>query len=625
MQSWITRQAHANWYSGSCFSTTYLDIVSCFENYDFLPEYSSQFKTIARHIVGGRKRALDMTFYSYNKVMERNVTVEKKLWSRRFCRKPFGVSRRLVCELLSWSTTKMQGTRYCPSCLSSDNVPYFRLIWRLAVVPICVIHKEFLQSRCGNCQAPVYLLIKNPYCDIGRCSKCGFSISKTKVEMPTLVQGDQAYDAASKIADLVTGKLTFKELGWQHSARDFFGALKFLTGLLGLFQEGSTFEIRKIWKDTELAYRSLGEIWPLILDPAKLEAIAKTNQIRFNRTITQHTCPTFFQVYRTRIHDTIDWALVNTQIAKLADFSSTLAVRKWKESLLNKVVETTGCNKKTLVSGINEKFARQTWKQTVQRLKENRIERVKEILRQLDSQGKEPSLKAVSRMTGLGYLPHYLEKLARPSRSEFKKRRRDYVVSQAHAVVSSLPEDKAITCKEIASRLGLKKWSLLAIPEVRMMVRQHNSRRNAILAEKFRRAVEANPVSLPPRTRVLARQVGCNEYDFTRRPFMNNIIREIIEEAKRNFRHFYSSFACHNKLCPEYNSSFSGHLIFRTTVGKTKTDRIQAVLRCSVCGHNSYFNLEDAPLQRDYSPNKFTRLEPIRLSVGDHSTITPSF
>lgn len=50
------------------------------------------------------------------------------------------------------------GQQYCPACLASDEVPYFRLEWRLRFVALCPVHKCLLADRCPACASPIYVL-----------------------------------------------------------------------------------------------------------------------------------------------------------------------------------------------------------------------------------------------------------------------------------------------------------------------------------------------------------------------------------------------------------------------------------------------------------------------------------
>lgn len=76
------------------------------------------------------------------------------------------------------------GLMYCPICLKSDEVPYFRRVWRLAFVTACSTHGVNLLDACPECGAAVI-----PHrVDIGpdavlprdrsliRCWKCGYDL-----------------------------------------------------------------------------------------------------------------------------------------------------------------------------------------------------------------------------------------------------------------------------------------------------------------------------------------------------------------------------------------------------------------------------------------------------------------
>lgn len=47
------------------------------------------------------------------------------------------------------------GQQFCPLCLKSDEVPYYRRTWRLAFMTICPTHDVLLHDRCPGCSAPL--------------------------------------------------------------------------------------------------------------------------------------------------------------------------------------------------------------------------------------------------------------------------------------------------------------------------------------------------------------------------------------------------------------------------------------------------------------------------------------
>lgn len=50
---------------------------------------------------------------------------------------------------------KSPGLSYCPACLASDSVPYFRRAWRLSFVTACPHHGLELLDACPECSAPL--------------------------------------------------------------------------------------------------------------------------------------------------------------------------------------------------------------------------------------------------------------------------------------------------------------------------------------------------------------------------------------------------------------------------------------------------------------------------------------
>lgn len=49
------------------------------------------------------------------------------------------------------SANDANGPMYCPHCLSTDTVPYYRLAWRLGFNTHCEVHHTLLLDRCPNC------------------------------------------------------------------------------------------------------------------------------------------------------------------------------------------------------------------------------------------------------------------------------------------------------------------------------------------------------------------------------------------------------------------------------------------------------------------------------------------
>ena len=75
--------------------------------------------------------------------------------------------------------------QYCPKCLKSDSIPYFRQSWRIATNEICPIHSVFLQLNCPHCQKHINLstysrLTSTLKKSLLYCNKCGKSLAQGK-------------------------------------------------------------------------------------------------------------------------------------------------------------------------------------------------------------------------------------------------------------------------------------------------------------------------------------------------------------------------------------------------------------------------------------------------------------
>lgn len=80
------------------------------------------------------------------------------------------------------------GQQYCPLCLGSDAVPYYRLSWRLAFMTFCPIHQVLLCDRCPDCHSPINFhrgeMGKGRVDDaheMSMCHECGFDLRKAAV------------------------------------------------------------------------------------------------------------------------------------------------------------------------------------------------------------------------------------------------------------------------------------------------------------------------------------------------------------------------------------------------------------------------------------------------------------
>lgn len=76
--------------------------------------------------------------------------------------------------------------KYCPACLASDRIPYFRQSWRLASTYICPLHRMILRDSCHECKQRINLSLCSPKSieqDRSRCllfcNRCGTSLGES--------------------------------------------------------------------------------------------------------------------------------------------------------------------------------------------------------------------------------------------------------------------------------------------------------------------------------------------------------------------------------------------------------------------------------------------------------------
>lgn len=60
------------------------------------------------------------------------------------------IGQKNEADRKSW-VSSVWVTRYCPTCLSGDEKPHLRLLWRLHFLPLCPEHGVLLQRACWKC------------------------------------------------------------------------------------------------------------------------------------------------------------------------------------------------------------------------------------------------------------------------------------------------------------------------------------------------------------------------------------------------------------------------------------------------------------------------------------------
>lgn len=83
----------------------------------------------------------------------------------------------------SWASKQSYGQQYCPMCLAGDEVPYFRLHWRLAFTTVCAEHGVLFLDRCPACAAAVQPMYCPPNVESAAiCWRCGFDLRRAETD-----------------------------------------------------------------------------------------------------------------------------------------------------------------------------------------------------------------------------------------------------------------------------------------------------------------------------------------------------------------------------------------------------------------------------------------------------------
>lgn len=274
LESWVARQAYANGYTVNTFVRTYLR--SRLRDFDFLSRTSEAFRLISETVDGGGGRTLQTTL----------PWLETELGLKQ----PEG----------DWLIPVWRaGRRYCAICLSSDTYPYFRLIWRVKLIPICLDHNVYLESQCKKCVTPASIWSLRRYQSIGECRKCGSVLSEASGQAVRPLG-----DMNKEIAELLGNVKTF----WPYRT-GLLNAVSFVLRLLKAKERRETTlralsEIQKSGGPEEGGPETKAlmlKAWSLLEDfPNLFEAfVAENRQVLDD--INWHRCPRVFVKFRPNL------------------------------------------------------------------------------------------------------------------------------------------------------------------------------------------------------------------------------------------------------------------------------------------------------------------------------------
>ena len=103
------------------------------------------------------------------------------------------------------------GLLFCPLCLRNEP-QLFRLSWRIAVAPVCIIHKVLLAECCPGCHHPVDVFRSNGKRRIGVCGRCQCELAEAKVQD---IEGAPGFELAIVVTQIMEGTLTTDAIGWK--------------------------------------------------------------------------------------------------------------------------------------------------------------------------------------------------------------------------------------------------------------------------------------------------------------------------------------------------------------------------------------------------------------------------
>jgi hypothetical protein len=165
--------------------------------------------------------------------------------------------------------------KYCPACLASDRIPYFRQSWRLASTYICPLHRLILRDSCHQCNQRIDLSCCSPKSieqDRSRCllfcNRCGTSLGESpsnaiareflsdvffrQEQIENLIRSTSSYWIPSQFS------LHHKIISYQHPTQKVWSVSNVQVILKSLIEcFGEPLNRKKIWNENRLALKNI--------------------------------------------------------------------------------------------------------------------------------------------------------------------------------------------------------------------------------------------------------------------------------------------------------------------------------------------------------------------------------
>ena len=140
------------------------------------------------------------------------------------------------------------GLQMCPLCLSEDKEPYFRLLWRISCVSVCVKHEILLLDRCCDCQTPLMfhrgdMGWRNQPVSLSmvRCSECDLCWTSRKTLKSLTEVVPDAVNFQKKLEHAIHSNWFYvQKFGYVHSI-NFFNGLRNILRILSINRQASDF------------------------------------------------------------------------------------------------------------------------------------------------------------------------------------------------------------------------------------------------------------------------------------------------------------------------------------------------------------------------------------------------
>lgn len=219
------------------------------------------------------------------------------------------------------------GNGFCPECLATDEVPHFRLSWRLAFMTHCPVHECQLINSCPSCHRrcwPETYANRHKFnarwLDLRHCPECGTDLSKAAVvfdgkhevssnlwKLLANDDGSQFSTSAMPMADYFRALWsTCRLLGRQIKRLSGKKDLEELQAVLPVYKTGRTLE--KQTGQVRQALLSMA-IWLLDDWPSRFVATCKAADItRADFGATDNCSPPWFdEVVRDHLNGNVNW------------------------------------------------------------------------------------------------------------------------------------------------------------------------------------------------------------------------------------------------------------------------------------------------------------------------------